>query len=633
VQIDYSKIGLKVGLELHQQLDTAAKLFCSCKPELSKERSEITFLRRLRPTQSELGQVDPAAYFEFQKGLKICYETNQENTCLVEMDEEPPHSMNREAVQIALTVALMVKATPINEVHVMRKTVIDGSNTTGFQRTCVLALNGEINIKGKKVPIQHIGLEEDAARKIGEKNTIIHYNIDRLGIPLIEVATAPVIYSPQEAEEVALAVGKVLRATGKVKRGLGTIRQDINVSIPNGALTEIKGVQELALVSVVVEQEVQRQLGLLAIKDELKKRGAKEEDIQTDFVEVTNVFEKTKSRILRKAVDQREHVLAVKLPKFSGLLKKKLASDMHLGSEMADFASFWGRVKGIFHTDEMLAYGITHDEVEKLRHIMRAEPQDAVVFVAGTMENTTAALEAVAQRAKETLKGVPEETRATNPDGTTRYMRPRPGAARMYPETDVPPIQIDEKLLERLQAHLPELPEQKMKRLTKDYGLNKKLAEQLLDSKYVDLFEEIMQENMVSSTLVAVTLTETLKALKRDNINVEKLSDLQLKDLFALLNKGKIVKEAIPEVLTWLSKHKGENAQKAVKELGYVMISQKELEHIIDVLIEENKSLVKKKGEDAFGTLMGTVMTKIRGRAKASLVSKLLREKLKHFCG
>lgn len=633
MQIDYSKIGLKVGLELHQQLDTAAKLFCSCKPELFKGKPEITFLRRLRPTQSELGQIDPAAYFEFQKGVKICYEANRENTCLVEMDEEPPHNMNAEAVEIALTVALMVKATPVDEVHVMRKTVIDGSNTTGFQRTCVLALNGEINIKGKKVPIQHIGLEEDAARKMGEQDTVVQYRIDRLGIPLIEVTTAPVIYSPQEAEEVALAIGKILRATGKVKRGLGTIRQDINVSIPNGALTEIKGVQELALVSAVVEQEVQRQLGFLAIRAELKKRGVKEENIRAKFVEVTSVFEQTKSRILRKAVDQGEHVLAVKLPKFCGLLKKEIAAGMRLGSEMADRASFWGRVGGIFHTDELPAYGITSDEVEKLRRVVGGEPQDAVVFIAGTMENATDALKAVVERAKEALKGVPDETRAANPDGTTRYMRPRPGAARMYPETDVPPIQIDEKHLERLRTRLPELPEQKMKRLIKNYELNRKLVEQLLDSNYVDFFEETVQETGVSSTLAAVTLTETLKALKRDGVSVEKVSDSQLKDLFGLLSKGKIAKEAIPEVLTWFSKHKEGNAWEAVENLGLVMISQKELEQIIDVLIEENQSLVEKKGKDAFGTLMGVVMARIRGRAEAGLVSKLLRKKLGQSCG
>ena len=153
MKMDYEKVGLKVGLEVHQQLDTSAKLFCSCKPELFKEEAPITFIRRLRPTQSELGQVDPAAYFEFQKGVKIKYEANSETSCLVEMDEEPPHPLDKEAVAICLTIALMVNAKPVDEIHVMRKTVIDGSNTTGFQRTCVVAMNGQIQVAGKNVPI------------------------------------------------------------------------------------------------------------------------------------------------------------------------------------------------------------------------------------------------------------------------------------------------------------------------------------------------------------------------------------------------------------------------------------------------------------------------------------------------
>lgn len=256
--IDYHKIGLKAGLEVHQQLDTGSKLFCSCKPHLFKGEPEITFIRRLRPTQSELGQIDPAALFEFQKGVKILYQATRDTACLVEMDEEPPHDLNREAVEIALIVALMIGARPVDEIHVMRKTVIDGSNTTGFQRTCVVAIGGELYVEKKRIPIEHISVEEDAARKTGQEGTIIKYRIDRLGIPLIEVATAPVIYTPEEAEKTALTIGRILRATQRVRRGLGTIRQDLNVSIRDGALIEIKGVQELELVSKIIENEVQR---------------------------------------------------------------------------------------------------------------------------------------------------------------------------------------------------------------------------------------------------------------------------------------------------------------------------------------------------------------------------------------
>lgn len=410
--VDYKKIGLKVGLEIHQQLNTKTKLFCGCKTELFKEEPEITFLRRLRPTQSELGQIDPAAFFEFQKGVKILYEASKDTACLVEMDEEPPHGLNRQALETTFIISLMLESKPVNEIHVMRKTVIDGSNTTGFQRTCIVAFNGKVETKEKTVPIQHVGLEEDAARKMGKNSNIIRYRIDRLCIPLVEVATAPVIYTPQEAEEVALAIGRILRATGKVKRGLGTIRQDLNISIRDGALVEIKGVQELELVSLVVENEVQRQLNLLKIKEELTKQGAKEKDVKDVFVDVTHVFAKTRCKVIRAALERGKQVLAVKLRKFEGLLKEELTPDVRLGTEMADRARFWGRVGGIFHTDELPAYGITAEEVDMLKRVMNAEQGDAVVFVADILENASDALKAVNERVKEALKKVPRETRA-----------------------------------------------------------------------------------------------------------------------------------------------------------------------------------------------------------------------------
>jgi len=631
MNVDYSKLGLKVGLEVHQQLDTAQKLFCGCKPELFKEEPEITFLRRLRPTQSELGQVDPAAYFEFQKGVKILYEADRATSCLVEMDEEPPHNLNSEAVETALTVALLVNAKPADEIHVMRKTVIDGSNTTGFQRTCVIALNGGIEVEGKMVPIQHVALEEDAARKTGEENggKIIRYRIDRLGIPLIEVTTAPVLYTPQEAEKTAFAIGRILRATGKVKRGLGTIRQDLNISVPNGALIEIKGVQELELLSKVVEYEVQRQLSLIKIRDELQHRGVNEDTFSNEFVNVTKVFEKTQCKVIRKALEENKQVLAVKLPRFGGLLKTELMPGIRLGTEMADRARFWGRVGGVFHTDEMPAYGIKTHEVDELKRTVKANEEDAVVFVADTPENVTDALKAVTERAREALEGVPEETRAPNPDGTTRYMRPRPGAARMYPETDVPPIQITEDYLKQLRAHLPEFPEQKMERLMKSFGLNQKLAKQVLDSEYAPLFETLVEETKVSATVIAAVLTETFKGLKREGVEVENVSDQQIRELFHLIDAGQTVKEAVPDLVSWLAKHEGVSVREALESLGLGMLSETQLERLIDELIVENKSLVEEGGEGAFGALMGLTMKRVRGRANAELVTTVLKKKLK----
>jgi len=631
VAIDYKALGLKVGLEIHQQLNVNSKLFCSCPPELFKEDPEITFLRRLRPTQSELGQIDPAAYFEFQKGVKILYEASKNSSCLVEMDEEPPHPINLDAVEVVLTASLMMNMQPVDEVHVMRKTVIDGSNTTGFQRTCIVALDGWIKVREKTIPMQAASLEEDAARKTGtqDEGKTIRYRIDRLGIPLIEVATAPVIYSPMEAQEVAFAIGRILRDTGKVMRGLGTIRQDLNVSLPNGALIEIKGVQELELISKVIEYEVQRQLGLISVKEELAKRGVKAEDLNQEFVDVTEIFKQTKSKVIRKAVDKNQKVLAVKLPKYGGLLKRELMPDFRVGTELSDRAKFWGRVGGIFHTDEMPNYGITPEEVEALRKAVNAAESDAVVFVADITENVLDALKAVVDRAQEALTGIPAETRTAKDDGTTRYMRPRPGAARMYPETDIPPTSITEELVAKVRDNLPEPAEKKVARLIKQYGLNEKLAKQLPDSEYNLLFEQIVKETGVQASTVAAFLTETLKALRREGIQVDLVSEDQIKNIFVAIGSGELAKEAVSDVFGWLSKNEDKTVQDAVQALGLKMFTEADLKPIIDRVISTNKQQIEKLGKNANGMLMGAVMKEVRGKANPELVAKLLKERLK----
>lgn len=629
--IDYAKVGLKCGLEIHQQLNVGSKLFCSCPPELFKEDPEITFLRRLRPTQSELGQVDPAAYFEFQKGVKILYEANHKSSCLVEMDEEPPHPINIDAVKVVLTAALMMNMQPVDEVHVMRKTVIDGSNTTGFQRTTIIALDGWIEVGEKVIPIQAASLEEDAARKTGtqDEGKTIRYRIDRLGIPLIEVATAPVIYSPQEAQEVAFAIGRILRDTQKVMRGLGTIRQDLNVSLPNGALIEIKGVQELELISIVVDYEVQRQLNLLAIKDELAKRGITPDQLKPQFVDVTELFKATKSKVIRKAVDKNQKVLAVKLPGFNGLTGRELMPNFRLGSELSDYAKFWGRVGGIFHTDEVLAnYGITDEEIKALRSAVGTADEDAVVFVADTAENTHDALKAVVERAQVACQCIPQETRTAKDDGTTRFMRPRPGAARMYPETDIPPQPITEKLIEEVKANLPEPAEKKLARLIKQYNLNEKLAKQLLDSEYLPVFEDVAKLPGVQASTVAAFLTETVKALQREGIHTHHVPEEQIVAIFRAVGAGELAKEALADVFSWLAKNEGKTFADATQALGLKMFTEAELAPIIDRIVAVNKAQIERLGKNAFGMLMGAAMKEVRGKASPDLVGRMLRERL-----
>jgi len=627
-QIDYKKINLKVGLELHQQLDANnKKLFCECDAELS-DNVVYKFVRRLRPSQSELGEIDPAALFEFIRGREFVYLGDTKNSCLVEMDEEPPHRPNQKAIDISLAIALMLKATPVDEIHVTRKIVIDGSTPFGFQRTAVVAMGGEVVVDGKIVPIQTVCLEEDACRPDRVEGLSVYYRLDRLGVPLVEVATGPVIGSPEEAVKVALAIGRLMRATKGVKRGIGSIRQDLNVSIMGGNVVEIKGIQELALLYNVLEYEVQRQFNLIKIRDELVKRGAIKENIVENFMDVSNVFKDTKCNIIKRVLQSGGVVMALKLLGFAGLLRYELEPGIRFGTELADYAKFWGGVGGLFHTDELPNYGISGTEVAELKKAVEADDSDCVVIVADDELKVVDALKAVVNRVRKAFDGVPEETRGPYPDGTTHYSRPKPGAARMYPETDISPVTITKEHIDAIRSMIPELPEATLARLVKQYNINSKLAIQLIDSDYVELFESIVERSGASPTFVAVSLTETLKYLKRDNVNVDKVSVTKLTEIFNLIGSNFVAKESFPDIVKWLAENESCDPKSAVEHLGLRMLSPSELDRIIDNIMKDNEPLIKKRGVSALGTLIGIVMSNVRGRVDARVVSQRVKEKL-----
>jgi Glu-tRNA(Gln) amidotransferase subunit E-like FAD-binding protein len=479
--MDYAAVGFKAGVEIHNRLATRTKLFCEDVPYPSAAAPFVNVKRKLRTVPGELGEVDPAALFEQLKGKTFVYRVYP-NSCEVETDEEPPHPVNGEALGITLLVAKMLDAKVPDEIHVMRKIVIDGSNTAGFQRTALVGMNGQLETSKGPVRISNISLEEESAgiHEQTDKGTV--YKLDRLGIPLIEIGTEADIKDPEHAKEVAEKLGMIVRSTGKSQRGIGVTRQDLNVSVKGGQRVEVKGVQELDMIPKMLEIEVNRQLELL-------KQGKK----------------------------------------------------------------------------------------------------------------------------------VDKETRQAQPDGTTKFMRPLPGAGRMYPETDIPPIPISRKQLDVIK--LPESWENKLARFKR--MLPADLAEQVIKSEYLHLFERNVKK--FDPVLLATTLTSTLKDLRRKGVPVEQVLDEQIEGALALVRDGKTAKESLPVLLELLSGDVNLTAEHAVKQAGATSLSEQELRAIVKEVFRKWPALVNERKQ---GALMGEVMKEVRGRVDGKMVAKVLSEEL-----
>ncbi|MDD1666153.1 MAG: Glu-tRNA(Gln) amidotransferase subunit GatE [Methanomicrobiales archaeon] len=602
--------GLQAGLEIHQQLDSREKLFCHC-PTCLRDTGGRSgeFTRFLRATESEMGEIDRAAIEEMRTMRRFTYYA-YDTTCLVEDDEEPPAPLNREALGICLTIAKCFGMHPVEQIHTMRKIVIDGSNTCGFQRTALVALGGSLPGGAR---VETLCLEEDAAQRVTEKI----FSLDRLGIPLVEITTAPDLRTPEEVREVAEYIGMVLRSTGRVKRGKGTIRQDINISIPGGARVEIKGVQELGLIAEVVRREMQRQENLIAIRETLEGRGA---GVDEEPADVTPLFRGTKSSVLRKG----QVILAVRLRGFAGLVGKEIQPGRRLGSELSDYARRCG-VGGIFHTDELPAYGITAAEVETLRERVGAGGDDAVVLVAGTAEEAGCAARQVIRRARMALSGVPEETRRMLEDGSTAYMRPLPGAARMYPETDIFPVTVEKEFWDGIAV--PELLTEKAKRFTRDLALEPAMARQAVASENLPVFEEAVTEGAKPTLAFRVIITAPVE-LARKGVDVGRIRDEDYLAVLSAIEGGRAAKEAVPDLLAAVAG--GMTTDQAIASL-VTPVTPDELTRIIRRIIGERKEFVAEKKMGALGPLMGLVMQEVRGRVDGRAVSEALKRELERF--
>jgi glutamyl-tRNA(Gln) amidotransferase subunit E len=645
--LDSASLNLRVGLEIHQQLATKSKLFCNCSCEEAKEYDR-SFLRKLRPTQSELGAYDPAAMFEFSKMHTVEYQAAFGSSCLVEADEEPPHDVSKEALETALIFSLGLHSKVVDEIHVMRKIVIDGSNTTGFQRTMLVASGGYLDIAGKRIGVQSICLEEDAAKLIVDEKGLRKFGLDRLGVPLVEIALEPVTGRPSEIMQVALTLGRLLRASKRVARGLGSIRQDINISVQNGAVVEVKGVQQLDQLVKVIEHEIHRQHGLIVIAQKLKEKNVDIKKVGDRIEDVSDILGNTaSSRIVKKILESGGVIIAIKVPGFAGMIGFEPYKDVRLGRELGKLVKFYD-IDGIFHSDELPNYGITEEEVAAVKQRLQMNDSDAFVILGGPNNKVRFASDAIIHRLKASVDGVPAETRAATPDGDTVFLRPRPGVARMYPETDIPPIAITDSMLVSLADKAPRQWDEIVDSLAKKYNLNRKLASEIFDSEYFDVFEEIASITKVQPTFIASKLTEDLTSLQRQRLDASVLTDQVIKEVFTRLDRGSITKESVVLIFEKLMKNEpnivkvvnkqinvnvGEDMEvkivnAAIEAVGAISISDEELSKGLDRIIRNNMAMIKEKGTNALSTLMGRAMAEYRGKANGQKVNAMLKDKM-----
>ncbi|MHA2362434.1 MAG: Glu-tRNA(Gln) amidotransferase subunit GatE [Candidatus Hodarchaeales archaeon] len=637
-EIDYEEIGFRSGIELHAQLRTYRKLFCPCLAILENKEPDFMIQRRYRPVLGEMGEYDQAMLIEHEKNLKFTYFGYNSSVCMYELDEMPPYPISDFAVEKSIIVCKLFNCQITDEIHIMRKMYLDGSVTSGFQRTALIGFNGYFNlgdeglqnISPKRIGIKYVYLEEDAARKDSKKtsDSNIHYKLDRLGFPLVEIVTDANLLSPSEVNQAAFGLGLILKSSGLVRRGLGAIRQDINVSISEGNRVELKGLSKLDMIQLAIDQEIRRQQALIQLKKDLIGCKAEVKDIRTPIIDISLIFFKTDSTMVKNALKKGEVVLSTKVPYFGGKLGREIQKGKHFGTELADRVKAFTPLNGLIHSDENLEeYNFSKREIKQIFQKLGINSEsEAFILVIGFVNHCRRALNYVQERLISTFEGVKRETRRVNPDdGTSTFIRDLHGRSRLYPDTDSPLIPIENSIVKRLSNKVPKLPQVILKGLMDKYKLRVEEARVILDRELVDVFEAAANVN-VPPKLVYNTLTQTFTELRREKIPIDELESNQIVEIFENLVKKKFSKEALPKILEVWANAPQKSIDTIITKCELESISEDELNQKIEALVTERLDFIREKGEHSIGPLMGLVMAEVRGKIDGRIVNEKLRE-------
>jgi glutamyl-tRNA(Gln) amidotransferase subunit E len=642
--IDFKKLGFQAGIEVHHQIRSERKLFCHCPPNLEKnpENLDYSFHRYFRPVLGEMGDFDPGMLVEFEKGYKVIYYACEGNTCTYEMDETPPFQPDIEAIKKGFVLALCFNCSALaEEIVVNRKQYLDGSITTGFQRTFIVGRDGWVPVNGKKVRISNVHVEEDAARRVNWYDTssrIVYFNLDRLGIPLTEIISDHRdVGSPEDLVELAKQIGRVLRLSRIGRRGIGVARQDVNLSIDGGNRVEIKGVQDLGMFDLMCQREVMRQHALIEISRTMKERAIERGDFEHMYVDVTHLFEL-----------EDEKAFATLFPKMKGIFGLEVQPNKDFGLEIFEKSML---ITGIsrenqFHSDETEENAIRKRSdhpcrllinekiVADIRSILNSKPEDAFVVVVGSERRAMHAMKKIVERVKIALDGVPQETRKLLPTGNTEFLRVIHGKERIYPDTDTPPIVISEEIAAECRKGVDKRPWEVFEDLQSKYKFSQSQVDLLIREEKVDKFYDYTDKLGLKGSVAYHLLIELPRSARRRNL---KVSSRNFDEIAEALSRKLIMYQQINSVMEALSKEGKPKVTRAIKEIAARSPAEADLNQLISqqlshydlsrVLTDETyRNHVVPK---AVGNVLKNVNYSVEGKKVAEKVNMEIRERMK----
>ena len=632
--LDYEAVGFMSGLEVHQQLHTAHKLFCRCPAGLYTEDHDGEVLRHMRPTLSELGEYDGTALMEFKTKKEIIYLLNHLNVCTYEMDDTPPFLVNQQAIDVAIELCLMMNMDIIDEIHVARKQYLDGSIPTGFQRTAIIGVNGWFPFKGRKLTVTHVSVEEDSCREVSDKGHRIVWRTDRLGMPLTETVTGPELRTPEEVRDAILLCGLTARSTGRVRVGIGASREDVNVSVRGGSRVEIKGVPRAGLAVKLVHNEAVRQYNLLRLREELHRRGLKAPDqVRIEAFDVSDIWTGVDLGFIRRTLQAGGRVHAVRVDGVEGLAQFPTQPDTTFLDELA------GRIRVIACLDEVPIvfsgaqypqFQHRHQVLDRVRKRVRAGARDDVFIVFGSEEDLRTAADEIRLRFADATLGVPKETRQALAGGFTTFERILPGPDRMYPDTDSPPTRVTSERVAAIKARLKPPPWERIERY-RSWRVPEETCQFLIRRGGAEILDAVVKRTGADGLTAAIIIGQRARAMKRAGLPVDRLGASEWVQVFDLLTGGRIPVDAVPAIAARMAKD-GLNAEAAAAAEGIALVGREAWQQVADRVTLDG---YVRRGHDSrdrqLQYLAGRAVQRLKGHAPAREVAAYVREKLREI--